>query len=94
MDESAKKAEHPISAIFSRSDRLREGLRNLCADVECVNRVLLGAESLKDPKEEVKTPKTSFLEDVKFRFEDHIREVKEIQDVVSTIKANVVRKPK
>ena len=91
--EEKLKQEHPTSAIFSRSDRLRKALHDLCGNVECIEQALLGTELQKDPTEKTERAYISFLEDVKFRFDDHISEVEKIQSIVFTIKASLINAP-
>lgn len=85
--------EHPTSAIFIRSDRLRKVLHVLCLDVEAIEQALLGIAPSKDPAEKTETPKPPFLEDIKDRFENHIGRVENIQSTVSRIKTSLINAP-
>lgn len=91
--QGAPEQEHPRSAILNRSDRLRKALHVLCGDVECIEETLLGMEPSKEPIGKTETPTPPFLEDVKFRFQDHINKVEKIQSIVSTIKAGLITAP-
>ena len=73
--------------------RLCKTLHVLCGDVECIEKALLGMEPPKEPEGKTETTNVPFLEDVKFRFDDHIRDVEKIQNTVSTIKASLISAP-
>lgn len=92
-DMSGSTKEHPTQAIFSRSDQLHKALRSLQNDVEAIEQALLGIAPLDEPPAKAETPTYPFLEDVQFRFDDHIGKVENIKRTVSRIKESLINAP-